>query len=820
MMRYMISLGCFYILILTTRAQTNPDYPNILLIIADDLGVDATNGYHSSSLLPNTPTLDSLRANGLTFKNTWAAPKCTPSRAAIMSGKYGSKTGVLASPGNLDLTHTSIFKAIEQQTNGVYADAVFGKWHIASNPVDPNHPAQHGIDHFEGFLRADVDDYYNWDKTVNGIETVETEYATKYLTDAAINWVNNQNQPWFLWMAHATPHVPFHVPPAGTYTQSPVNSNAQKSMAMIENMDFEINRLLQSIPTSVKQNTLIVFVGDNGSGNRVLQNFPSGRGKSTIYQGGVHVPMILSGAGVNRINQQEIGLAHVTDIYATLMDVVGANLPGGIYNSFSFYKAFSTQTLLRKYNYTEIGIGNSSDYAVRNDTFKLIQKIDGSQEFYNVVIDSFEINNLINNLSSHEQTIKLALENEGSQIRQGWSCNDGIKNGDETSIDCGGTANCLSCSSTNSNNSTTNANCNTLWLKTCSDVILDTSIIAKHYIFSEHKLSSQNAQFLAGDSIVLLDGFEFDGENLCIDINTCTIFFTGIDDANCPNSNELRKDNIVCDISPSSPNQYNESIQNGLRVINANGYPNHDYGTSNQFTPAPVVRTVQVSANPQLAAVKTSILSPTNRPRYLYGIALNGIWFGPAPATPFIFTNTNTGEYNWDWVFEPTNVRGPGQGFVSLDCANAHSGPQGYHYHGNMFQYIEQVIQPGLSTTAIPPADPLLLGWAADGFPILYRFAPDAMGNLTLLQPSYQLKLGNRPGNGISEPCGSYNGRYTRDYEYVECSGDLDECNGIERTITLTTPIGLETFDYFYVVTDSFPEIGRCFSGTPDQSFD
>jgi len=516
-MRYIISFCCFYILILTTLAQTNPNYPNILLIIADDLGIDASNGYHSSSLLPKTPTLDNLRANGLTFKNAWAAPKCTPSRAAIMSGKYGNKTGVLASPGNLDLAHNSIFKAIEQQTNGMYADAVFGKWHISSGPVDSNHPAQHGVDHFEGFLRADVEDYYNWNKTVNGTQTIETEYATKYLTTAASNWINNQTQPWFLWLAHATPHVPFHNPPLGTYSQSPTNTNIQKSIAMIENMDFEINRLLQSIPTAVKQNTIIVFVGDNGSGNGVLQNFPSGRGKSTIYQGGVNVPMIVSGVGVSRINQQEKGLAHVTDIYATLMDAVGANLPGGIYNSFSFYDALSTQTSLRKYNYTEIGIGNSSDYAVRNDTFKLIQKIDGSQEFYNVAVDSFELNNLVNSLSPHQQTIKLALENEGTQIQQGWSCNDGIQNGDETSIDCGGVANCLNCTITNQNQP---ANCNTLWLKTCTDVVLDTSITAVQYIYSGHKFSSQNAQFLAGDSIVLLDGFEFDGENLCIDINT------------------------------------------------------------------------------------------------------------------------------------------------------------------------------------------------------------------------------------------------------------------------------------------------------------
>ena len=62
----------------------------------------------------------------------------------------------------------------------------------------------------------------------------------------------------------------------------------------------------------------------------------------------------------------------------------------------------------------------------------------------------------------------------------------------------------------------------------------------------------------------------------------------------------------------------------------------------------------------------------------------------PAPATPFIFENTQTGEFNWDWVFEPTNTQGDDRSLVALDCASAHTGPQGYHYHGNMFEYVEQ----------------------------------------------------------------------------------------------------------------------------------
>jgi len=148
-----------------------------------------------------------------------------------------------------------------------------------------------------------------------------------------------------------------------------------------------------------------------------------------------------------------------------------------------------------------------------------------------------------------------------------------------------------------------------------------------------------------------------------------------------------------------------------------------------------------------------------------------------------------------------------------------YTGPQGYHYHGNKFQYVEEIIQAGLSIANTPPSQPVLLAWAADGFPILYRFGSDGLGNLTLLYPNYQLKYGNRNGNGNTAPCGLCYGGYTNDYQYKECFGDLDECNVIERTITLNTTQGVETFNYFYVIAGAFLQIGSCFLNTPHISF-
>lgn len=720
----LLTIGLVYLIIpQEVFSQTDPNNPNILIILADDLGIDVSNGYQTNALMPVTPELDALRASGVTFKNAWTPPKCSPSRATIMSGNYGIKTGVTGTPGNLPTSFTSVFKALNTQTSNTYADAYIGKWHMSS-PVDYDDPAAHGIDHFEGFFHSNVDDYYAWEKITNGVASDETDYLTSHLTDASIDWIGNQTTPWFLWLAHGAPHSPFHEPPANLYTSTPIGNNVRKYIAAIEAMDTEIGRLFDNIPADVLANTLIIFLGDNGTPGGVIQNYASNHGKSTLYQGGVNVPLIVSGAGVTRTNEEETALVQATDIYATILDAASGAPPGGIYNSLSFHPMLSSTSFSsRTYSYTEL----DDDYAIRNSQYKLIEFDDCSQEFYDVTIDDLEENNLINSLTPAQLAIKEELENEATRIRGWWSCQDLILNGNESTVD------------------------------DCSE--------------------------------------------------PCTV------------DNSTSYTNIGCCVVPSEPSIYQETIDGDTRKIYTNTFPDHEYCHTNINVPSPLYYQFEMDASPALASNSTSILSDCFRPDYYFGVALNGVVMAPAPATPFIFENPNTGEYNWDWVFEPTNNQGPGAEQVSLDCASAHTGPQGYHYHGNMFEYVEN-LQSGISTTNTPPTEPLHVGWAGDGYPILYRFGPDGNNGMMELQPSYIIKSGDRPGDGISAPCGAYNGKYTEDYEYNAASGDLDECNGIAREVTITSSTGTTTFNYFYVITADFPQISRCFSGTPDPSFD
>ena len=453
-MRYKILIIVLFIL---NRTISYSQQPNILLIIADDVGVDAFNGYNVGNFNPTTPHLDSIRNSGITFLNTWSSSVCAPTRAGIMSGMYGSNNGVKTVPGNLDTSYTSLFKALKN-SNQNYTVGVTGKWHI-SHPVNILHPTWHGADHYMGVMEGGVSAYDNWTKTENNTTSNSTAYVTSYFTDDAINWIGNQNNPWFLWLAHVAPHTPLHIPPAHMYTQAPTNSQLKKFIAMIESLDYEVGRLLDSLNPAQKANTTIIFIGDNGTADNLLQDYPANHGKKTLYQGGIHVPMFVSGYGVSRVGESESALINVIDIHATILELTGSSLPGGIYNSLSFKHLLTNSNSLpkRQFNFSELDTNQSGisiqGYAIRDSAYKLIEYHTGQQEMFNLITDPLETNDLLQGtLTTHEQNLKAELENEANQRITAWSCKDDIQNGDEHGIDCGGTY-CSPCSTTSINKS-------------------------------------------------------------------------------------------------------------------------------------------------------------------------------------------------------------------------------------------------------------------------------------------------------------------------------------------------------------------------------
>ena len=400
----------------------NTDSPNILLIIADDLGKDALSGFSEGSIKPSTPNIDAIRNDGLSFTNMWVYPTCTPTRASIITGKYGYRTDVKWAGDELSQSEKALQRYIDEETNNAYSTAIIGKWHLSGENTGLN-PESFGIDHYAGLIRGSVQNYYQWQLTEDGSGTMQTEYITEVLTDLSIDWVNSQSEPWFLWLAYNAPHTPFHAPPTEMHSQGDLPTYEDGFdpmpyyMAAIEAMDFQIGRLLESLPTEERENTVVLFIGDNGTPNQVAQSpYDRNSAKGTLYQGGVNVPFFVSGKGVSRTGEDG-SLMSSTDLFSTIAELAGVSV-SEINDSKSFASLLSSATSHRNFQYSEMDNGTDDLWTISNGTYKLIVNANGDEEMYHLVSDPYEDNDLLlGALSTNEENAKAELEAELLQIR-------------------------------------------------------------------------------------------------------------------------------------------------------------------------------------------------------------------------------------------------------------------------------------------------------------------------------------------------------------------------------------------------------------------
>jgi arylsulfatase A-like enzyme len=385
--------------------------PNIILYIIDDVGVDPFPNYlpNEGAEKASLPHIESLMEAGITFDNTWSNPVCAPSRSCILTGKYGFRTNVLDATtlSQLSTEETTLHDYLDESSSGTYSSSLIGKWHLSGGGnQNDNYPAECGIPYYAGNLKGAVMDYYDWDLTINGQTDPTTEYLTPKYTDLAIDWINNQDQPWFCWVAHNAAHTPFHVPPAYMHSQGNLPADQTSIgdnplpyfLAMIESLDYELGRLMDNISEDVLANTVIIIVGDNGTQKNVLQSpYSPNQGKGTLFQGGINVPMVIAGPGVTRNNEREPALINFTDLFSTIVEITGTNLPE-IHDSKSFYSLLSEPgTSIRDCVYNEsVDMNNTQGgWTLRNDTYKLIRFNNGNERFYNLIDDPYENSNLM-----------------------------------------------------------------------------------------------------------------------------------------------------------------------------------------------------------------------------------------------------------------------------------------------------------------------------------------------------------------------------------------------------------------------------------------
>jgi len=403
----------------TDNTQDNPAIdiptPNVLLIISDDQGRDASAQYSISTDLPDTPVLNTLATNGLVFDNAWATPACTTTRGTLISGQHGINSGVDRVPDLLPAETLTLQWLLERSSTNRYSTSVIGKWHLTGgNTSQIDHPADSGVGYYAGNIAGTISDYYNWSLTRNGVTRTSTQYHTSQITDLAIEWISQQSGPWFSWVAYVSPHSPFHLPPAELHqrnlsgTVDDIEARERDYyLASIEAMDSEIGRLLDSMTDEVRENTMVIFVGDNGTPRAVIDtaSFDRSHGKSSLYEGGVNIPLVISGAGVNRSNEREAALVNTVDFYPTIAEIAGINAPDTL-DGLSFKSLLEVaRPGLRDFNYTEFVSDNITGWAVRDERYKLIEFSNGSRELYDLAADPREDNNLIGdeNLATNVQ---------------------------------------------------------------------------------------------------------------------------------------------------------------------------------------------------------------------------------------------------------------------------------------------------------------------------------------------------------------------------------------------------------------------------------
>ncbi len=315
--------------------------PNVLLIVADDLGYGDLSCYGSREI--RTPHLDQLAKGGARLTDAYSsAPVCSPTRASLITGRYPQRSGFEwvidynEKERGLAVSATSLPARMRKAG---YASGLFGKWHLGYKEAFA--PNAHGFDEFFGFLAADLDYYSHHDANgdpglYENTKLIEAKgYLTDLITERSLAFLKkNAGRPFFLEVTYNAPHWPFQPPGKPTDIRTEKNYGPQTGtradyVRMVEHLDLSIGKLLSELgKLGLEKDTLVVFVSDNG-GERLSDNGPLFHGKYTLWEGGIRVPCLMRLPGMipaGTISTQPI---ITMDLHATIVSAAGIAPPAG-----------------------------------------------------------------------------------------------------------------------------------------------------------------------------------------------------------------------------------------------------------------------------------------------------------------------------------------------------------------------------------------------------------------------------------------------------------------------------------------------------------
>ncbi len=314
-------------------SEKEPTRPNVLVVLADDQGWGDLSLHGNTNL--STPNIDSLARDGAMFERFFVSPVCSPTRAEFLTGRYHWRGGVrhTSSGGErLDLDEHTIAETFKAAG---YATGAFGKWHNGTQ--HPYHPNARGFDEFYGFTSGHWATYFDPPLDHNGEMVRGKGYITDDLTDHAIEFIEkNRRRPFFCYVPYNTPHAPMQVPDRfwekfahaeiRMRNRDPEREDVKftrAALAMVENIDWNVGRLLEKLDElGLAGNTIVFYFSDNGPNSWRWNGGMKGR-KGSTDEGGVRVPALMRWPGHIPAGKRIPQIAAAIDLLPTLADLAG-----------------------------------------------------------------------------------------------------------------------------------------------------------------------------------------------------------------------------------------------------------------------------------------------------------------------------------------------------------------------------------------------------------------------------------------------------------------------------------------------------------------
>jgi arylsulfatase A-like enzyme len=421
--------------------------PNFVLIMADDLGYGDIGCYGCKDI--RTPAIDSLSEEGVRFTAFYSnAPECTPTRTALLTGRYQQRVGGLECAlgiGNvgryddairLQQTHdlglpveeTSIARMLK---DAGYATAISGKWHLGYEPKF--FPLRHGFDSWFGPVGGATDYFHHVEYTgqlalYKNDKPVQREgYLTDLITDEAVGVIQrSRSKPYFLYVSYTAPHTPYQGPndkkpepvPEADYNKGSRETYA----AMVERMDQGIGRILKSLDDAgLQDNTLVIFMSDNGA-NQIGNNSPFSGFKGNLFEGGIRVPCIVKWPGVLAKGTVSGQPCMTMDFSCSIVRIAGTKSPvGHAFDGIDILQVVEKNEPVQKRTlFWRARRGQWTRKAVRDGSLKYIRLQNGDdvkEYLFDLESDPAEKHNLLNMQPDNVRKLKTLLQNWEQEVK-------------------------------------------------------------------------------------------------------------------------------------------------------------------------------------------------------------------------------------------------------------------------------------------------------------------------------------------------------------------------------------------------------------------